>query len=247
MLFISCKTDLESIQGHWHHIPNSKTNTYRTLDIEDSLIYINKYDKSGRYNSSKIEQDGEVLIARMGSYGEYYMSSKIILKSDTLILIEFSSDSGFETGVGSIWFRAKNDLNDIRQDISSNLLVKVILAIDNTSFPFDSIGLYNNWGMINIGYPKFNNDKYPKDSLLIHANEAIGDFSDIDDYFEATLHMHSDKYNDSIVAIINADINTPDIYFDSIFYYLEHSQQVSSVYRTYLNDDFNGLGLKKLQ
>jgi hypothetical protein len=250
VLFLGCKTDLESIQGHWHNITYSKTNTYRTLDIEDSVVYMNKTDRSGFYSSSPILINGKDLLIKMGPYGAYYLRSEIHLKSDTLTLIEIR-DTLEENAMVSYWIRANNDINDIAEDFSSNLLVNIDLSVDNKSIPFDSVGSKNKWCILNIGYPKFKSTKYPNDSLIMNLNDAIANFSDLPMFLEAeneNIWIDPDfPENDSLAVIINADSSTPKYYFDSIYYFLKQYHLVSTTHRTYVNEDFRGIGLRKLQ
>jgi hypothetical protein len=218
-MILGCQSDYELIQGHWHSHESFRSDplNYMTLDIEDSLIYINKYNKNGESYSGHLYLNNGRLLASIGPYGADYINSNVILLADTLVLLE-DVDSLDSNALITFWTRVERNFLDVISDFNSDLRVKINLPIDDSNSSFDSIVNNTIWVMVNIGYPWQNDqEKYGKDTLLLNIYDAFGDFCDIKGLLDAERDLLMDESLDSefgkIDLIINAHNDTPDRLF----------------------------------
>jgi hypothetical protein len=257
-MILSCQSDYESIQGHWHSVNLTDSSYYLTLDIQDSVAIFNKNDRYSNYAEYNLAQiDGKLIIPIRRDFFPLSDTCEVKIKNDTLYLIEKKHDFEDDQIIVS-WIKPYENPDDMVNDFLSLIEYKIELPVENESIQFDSICGDAPWCMVNIGYPKskmranINGSlRNIEDSLVINMNDAIGNFSDFPLLLDVELDVYNDLYQSSqqneIVLIINAHKSTPNQYFDSIMYYLDDYSRLKEIYRTYNNKKDGLIGLKKLR
>jgi hypothetical protein len=258
VMILSCQSDYEAIQGHWHSVKLTDSSYYFTLDIQDSVAIFNKNDRYSNYAEYNLAQiDGKLIIPIRRDFFPLSDSCEVQIKNDTLYLMEKKHDSEDNQIIVS-WIKPNENPDDMVNDFLSLIEYKIELPVENESVPFDSICDDSLWCMVNIGYPKskmhanINGSlRNIEDSLVINMNDAIANFSDFPILLDVELDAYNDLYKSSqqneIVLIINAHKNTPSQYFDSILYYLDDYSKLKEIYRTYNIKKDGLIGLKKLR
>ena len=231
---LGCTSNSENIQGHWHSI----THDFNvTLDISDSIVICNMYNRSGGYDKCNL----------MLVNGQYYMfnhdlfnTARLELKSDTLITTTVDS---YDSTIVK-WIRVKPDITCFVEEFRTNLIVDVTLSEDISSMHIDSIIQNRNYSIIDIGYPNIQFDNYRKDKLTIQINDAYAKIDEVEDYLQIEHETYSE--NNCWTLIINADKKTPIKMLDSIINSVKIAGVNVDYYRTYTN--LNGfIGVKKIK
>lgn len=107
--------------------------------------------------------------------------------------------------------------------------------------------------MINIGYPKeLSFPELDKDSLYLSADGIVVNYQHFHDFLtiekEETVYQNTKLDTlDYSVLIINADKNTPERIFDSIYVTIEDLDYIKNIYRTCVNINEKTIGLYKLR
>ncbi len=251
LVLIGCKSDFEKLQGQWRRITPDNTR-YQTLDINDSIVILNKLDRNGFYLREKIYTKNDTIILPLAY--EFLYNLYVGFNNDTLILYPLKK-SGSDWIGASKWVKMSDESNEISADFNSNLMFSINLDTNNKSIPFDTIGYKNKWTIINIGYPKKSIKRIlnlHKDSLYLNINGNILTYNDINDILkfeleETTYPNKEIQTQEDLIFIINADKNTPDEILDSILIKTQDLDFIKGIYRTCVNNDRKTVGLNKLR
>jgi hypothetical protein len=241
ILFISCKSDLEKLQGHWHNIDEINNNfCYNTLDFKDSIVILNKYDRQGWYAESKLIFRNDSIIIPL-NYFMYY--GVISFKSDTLITSEYI---GHKIINRKKWLKFNNDIEDKESDFQSQLRLVVRLEKCNDGMHIDSIEHFYS-SIINIGRVKERfQRKYGSDFYMEINNRIFNDYNIIKSFILAEKES-SQNTTERISVVINSDLEVPSEILDSIVSRLESTKVVENIYRTCINESKGFIAVKEIR
>ena len=246
LIICSCNDkDYTELQGHWHSNNSKDCEYYQTLDIKDSLVIFNKYNRNGYYEESALKEiNGEL---KFNIYGLGY-DLKYYFNSDTLVIEE---KSGNEVLWKSKWLKHENSASDIEKDFSSYLKLNINLDYNTESIPIDSLEVH--YAIINIGKlkkqflsykPYRRNDKY--DPYYIQMKDAFASDIDVEEFLVSVLETIPENEKNGFCAIIHADKDVPNLIIENIVEKLKKITIVESIYQTCMNDEIQQICLIRL-
>ncbi len=247
LALFGCSSDIDKLQGHWHSI---NSNPSYTLDIKDSIAILNKLDRHGFYLEEKIQIKNDTTILPLAY--NFSFNFFVSFNKDTLILKDFNSPHLFE--LSFLKYSENNNIGKhLSSDFNGQLDFLIELETHDSNIPIDTIISNNKWSMINIGYPKeLSFPELDKDSLYLSADGIVVNYQHFHDFLtiekEETVYQNTKLDTlDYSVLIINADKNTPERIFDSIYVTIEDLDYIKNIYRTCVNINEKTIGLYKLR
>lgn len=238
IIVVGCSSEYDKFQGHWHCVSIPGANY--TLDIIDSTVISNKYNRHGIYEKSK-------LILYKGNYYVPYaflwMKGGIKLKGDTLISTTFD----LRDTIDFKWVKSKPTLECIVKECNANLLVDIKLDIENNSVNQDSILKDCKYCFINIGYAKlWDKCNYPKDSVVMQLCSFYAPFTDLKEFITAMRETAELSENSHLDVIINAHNDTPQKMLDTVINRCKRMSYPLKFYKTCINKRNKYVGVTQI-
>jgi hypothetical protein len=237
LLILGCitKTTEDLLVGHWHILPPYKSE-YKTIDIEDTVTTIDKYDLlGGRLKYKRLDENGIPILPTY--YFEH--STTFNLSCDTLIIRDsfqcykyLKSDP--KTCV--ILDRYASSYVDIRLDDS-----KASDSYEASQKHLCSDDLFIGRLRHNSAFFDSLSRTFP-DSIFIQVNDVLINFKHIPSWCK---HV-SDKCNNSENQLninLHADIDVPDNFIKQLE---SRVPEIFSLHRV-VNGDDHDIGLKKIR
>jgi hypothetical protein len=230
------KTTGDNLLGHWHRVPSNNW-TYKTIDIEDTISFTDKYDLlSGAYLEYKRKDKNGKLILPTNFY-EY--STTFSLINDTLIIRDSIESYKY----------VKSDLREcLISDRYASCLIEILLDNSKASDNYEASYKLFCSGDLFIGKLKPNSDfrdslsrAFP-DSIFIQTNDVLIDLSDVPKLCEQVRGICSDNKNPLNINL-HVDINVSDNFIKQI---KSAIPETFSIHRI-VNVDNKDLGLKRIR
>ena len=236
-LFIlnSCRyNNVNPYNGHWHLISDSTSidNYYFTLDIEDSVSIINKYDISSKsYDCKKLYHKEDKWIV----FNEDFYNFELSLRNDILIL----KDSLFNYE----WVQVNNTYCDKINDAFSLILLEIEL---DSAYNTKLLDINEKrFSIINIGKLKngLHESLYIND-FDIQLGSGICTFTDIEDFLNAEIEI-SNTNSDSLSVLINLDKRISDSLKFDVIEKVRKVVDLDNIYMIYIDKKKKTIGYLK--
>lgn len=236
ILEISCGEKYSSINGHWHLIKDSVTlkGYYLTVDIDDSIVTINKYDNSrGMFDKSKLHYQNDELYLRNNLFYDF----KIDLVNDTLI---FYNDI-----INFKWIRFENTFEDKINDMFCGIFLDIDIETSNATKNIDSLN--KQYCIINIGEAKkglINKNSYDE-KFYIQCGDHICTIEDIELYLKVEKEKQSET-DDNFTVLINVDKDVPAYLLKDVVDKIKMEKYVKRIYRSYINKEQQIISVREI-
>lgn len=207
IILVGCSNKNQNVNGHWHSL-TPEIGSFKTLDIDDSVIVLDKFEIQGskpNWVYRKDKKSGRLILP----FQEHEYTDKYRLTGDTLII----GDIGFE------YKYLKSEIKDCElRDRYVNSVINITLPESQTSTDYDELAYCVNM-YIGKSRRQFNENhatdsfqklltKYP-DSVFIQVWDVLTVLNDIPlvcnsikDTFpgdeQPNLVLHADTYVDDI-------------------------------------------------
>lgn len=228
-VIFGCKPDVEDLKGHWH--PVDEGHTYTTLDIDDSLVYINAKSLTGPYNPYSfylynLNDSLQLPVFIKNSFLE--LTTDFQLDNDTLII-----------GEQKIKYIKNNPIEYWEKDLFADLMIEINLKdCKGNSMSSDSLQQGYDLSFVNIGKPKQTStlDTIQVNDVFIEPHELLLFI------FQAKEVLHNPL---KVGICLNIDKEASPTLLDSVYWYLNEIQASDYVFETCIDREAKEVKFQK--
>jgi|GEM_PF-4572255 len=211
---IGCRPDAEDLKGYWH--PVYKGHTYTTLNINDSLVYINAKSLTGQFDPYSfylynLNDSLQLPVFIKNSFLE--LTTDFQLDNDTLII-----------GEQKIKYIKNNPIEYWEKDLFADLMIEVNLKeCNDNSMSSDSIQQDYDLSFVSIGKPKQTStlDTIQVNDVFIEPHELL-----------LFIFQAKEAFHVKVGICLNLDKNASPALLDSVYWYLNEIQASDYVFET---------------
>jgi len=232
MSICSCgnKDEKKSFNGHWHFLSNSQEDDYYfTIDIDDSVSTINKYDISRNlYDCKRIVKTDNKWILQNEMFYNYELS----LENGTLII---KNDYNLDKCL-----RVENTIVDRTKDAFSSIFLDIELGTSNS---IELVTLETKYfSPICIGKIKksFKHTQLYTNKFSIQCRDQLCSVDDIEQFISAEIENNQMGSRNTLV-LINMDKETPNELKEAIIEKVTKYKDVIEIYFSYVDKEMQSI------
>jgi hypothetical protein len=202
-ILLSCSTDNEDINGHWHST-KPEWGPYKTLDIDDSITTWNKYQIAGGQTDTYLRKDPKT--------GKLYLPFQL---SDYSYTYTVDNDT-LKITMGDFSYKyLKSNIEECELfDRYADEVLNISLTVSPTAEDYEQLSNCANMFIgtsIKQGYQDPTKE-YP-DSVFIGVNDVFIKLEDVTKYCDI---LTKDTFDEPIELVLHADNSVNELFIKKI-------------------------------
>lgn len=215
LTLFSCSTSNKDVNGHWHSTTPS-IGTFKTLDINDSLTIINKFEIEYSRFSPFLRKDpktGKLYLP----FQEYTVVETYNIDNDTLSI----------TNYGFSYKYVKSDFSECKlADRYTNSVIDISLSESSEAMDYEELVYTANLFIGSSIKSEFDRPRSSSDSIFIQAYDVFIKLEDVPKYCKEKESELSP--NDQISLVLHADRQVNELFIQRL---LEEVPKTIIVYK----------------